>query len=154
MHVSVRLLVICESCSCNWLRCSVHTAGHRCCVINVWFSISSSALLGICCIPGMPELRHIKQQQQQQRPLPQLLSELGVCFVRLLGLLVDKINQHEYPAVSSDSMTSLSAFLDHPALLDLLQRQSRTDCMPLHLAVLSIFAVHNCSASARWQRRC
>eukprot|EP00775_Hariotina_reticulata_P004156 gene4156-4404_t len=54
---------------------------------------------------------------------------------------------HEYPAVSSDSMTALSAFLDHPALLDLLQRQSKTDCTPLHLAVLSIFAVHNCGSS-------
>jgi hypothetical protein len=84
-----------------------------------------------------------RRQQQQQQTLGQLLSNVSICYVRLSGLLFDKINQHEYQAVSDNAAAALSAFLTHHAVLEGLQRQVKADSTPLHLVVLSIFAVHN-----------
>lgn len=90
--------------------------------------------------------REKQQQQQRQLPPAQLLSDLSVCYVRLSGLFFDKINQHEYPAISTNAAAALAALTGHQSLLEIMQRQPRADCTPLHLIVLSIFAVHNCSA--------
>jgi hypothetical protein len=75
--------------------------------------------------------------------MQQQLSELGTCYVRLIGLLYDRINQHEYPHVAKAAFEGLAGFLDHPQLLALLQRQRQYDCTPLHMVVLSIFTVHH-----------
>ncbi|KAF6253423.1 hypothetical protein COO60DRAFT_1643170 [Scenedesmus sp. NREL 46B-D3] len=89
------------------------------------------------------------QQRQQQHSLGQLLSEVSICHVRLSGLLFDKINEHEFHSVAASAAAALGAFLGHPAALDGLQRQVKADSMPMHLVVLSIFAVHNaCSSGA------
>eukprot|EP00879_Flechtneria_rotunda_P004686 GHRR01004950.1.p1 GENE.GHRR01004950.1~~GHRR01004950.1.p1 ORF type:complete len:1360 (+),score=644.13 GHRR01004950.1:1193-5272(+) len=96
-------------------------------------------------------LNRRKQQEQQQHPqstpLPQLSQELAICYVRLSGLLFDRINQHEFPGVCMTALAAVGSFLDHPQVLGLLHRQSRADCSPLHLVVLAIFAVHNCCGS-------
>jgi hypothetical protein len=75
--------------------------------------------------------------------MQQQLSELATCYVRLIGLLYDRINQHEYPHVAKAAFEGLAGFLDHPQLLALLQRQRQYDCTPLHMVVLSIFIVHH-----------
>jgi hypothetical protein len=67
-------------------------------------------------------------------------------------LLFDKINQHEYQAVSAHAAAALGTFLGHPAVLDGLQRQIKADSTPLHLVVLSIFAVHNACSSGSERR--
>jgi hypothetical protein len=75
--------------------------------------------------------------------MQQQLAELGTCYVRLVGLLYDRINQSEYQQVAKAAFEALAGFLDHPQLLALLQRQRQYDCTPLHMVVLSIFVVHH-----------
>jgi hypothetical protein len=75
-----------------------------------------------------------------------------MCYVRLSGLLFDKINQQEYQPVSDNAAAALSAFLSHPSVLDGLQRQTKADSTPLHLVVLSIFAVQNACSSGSDRR--
>lgn len=87
---------------------------------------------------------HQQQQQQQRQASPaQLLADLSVCYVRLSGLFFDRINLHEYPEICSNAVTALAAFTGHASLIDVMQRQPRADCTPLHLVVLGIFSVHN-----------
>lgn len=101
-----------------------------------------------CCFRyvNLLKQRQVQQQQGQGRPvltMQQQLAELGTCYVRLVGLLYDRINQHEYPHVAKAAFEGLAGFLDHPQLLTLLQRQRQYDCTPLHMVVLSIFVVHH-----------
>jgi hypothetical protein len=77
---------------------------------------------------------------------------VNICYVRLSGLLFDKINQHEYQQVSAHAAAALGAFLGHPVVLDGLQRQIKADSTPLHLVVLGIFAVHNACSSGSERR--
>lgn len=102
---------------------------------------------GLCRYDNLCKQRQLQQvpagQGRPVLPMQQQLSELSTCYVRLAGLLYDRINQHEYPHVAKAAFESLAGFLDHPQLLALLQRQRQYDCTPLHMVVLSIFMVHH-----------
>jgi len=110
------------------------------------FNLCWAACVNACRYANLCKERQLQQQEGQGRPIlpmQQQLAELGTCYVRLCGLLYDRINTHEYPRVAKDAFESLAGFLDHPQLLQLLQRQRQYDCTPLHLVVVSIFMVHH-----------
>lgn len=116
-----------------------------CCLIA--YNMCVAACVCACRYANLSKQRQLQQQQGQGRPMlsmQQQLAELGTCYVRLCGLLYDRINTHEYPRVAKDAFESLAGFLDHLQLLQLLQRQRQYDCTPLHLVVVSIFMVHHC----------
>eukprot|EP00877_Chromochloris_zofingiensis_P010721 jgi/Chrzof1/5902/Cz16g20030.t1 len=75
-------------------------------------------------------------------------SNVAVRFVRLAGLLFDRINMDEYISVFNKAFAALQAFMDHPGTAELLSRQPRADATPMHLVILSIFTVHNVDAHA------
>jgi hypothetical protein len=77
------------------------------------------------------------------RPAPQIAADVAARFVRLSGILFDRVNAEEWPAACSAAFGSLSALLAHPAARDALGRQPRADAAPLHLVVAAVFAVHN-----------
>jgi hypothetical protein len=78
------------------------------------------------------------------RAAPQLVAEVAARFVRLSGILFDRVNAEEWPAASSAAFSALSGLLAHPGARELLARQPRADAAPLHLVVTSVFSVHNC----------
>ncbi|GAX73413.1 hypothetical protein CEUSTIGMA_g865.t1 [Chlamydomonas eustigma] len=69
-----------------------------------------------------------------------LMADLSYLFVRLLGMMFDRINLDQYEEVASTAFKVLNkALLEDGGCRELLQKSQPFDNFPLHLAVLSIF---------------
>ncbi|KXZ47758.1 hypothetical protein GPECTOR_33g640 [Gonium pectorale] len=74
-------------------------------------------------------------------------ADVVVRFVRLHGLLFDRINLDSLPDVLAAALKDLNTFLGHAGCRAMLQKAPEADQMLFHLAVMSVFAVHNVSPS-------
>ncbi|WIA42128.1 hypothetical protein OEZ86_009400 [Tetradesmus obliquus] len=109
------------------LRAVYHYARSLCVGIPFWTARENLLLLFEQNRARYGEFAAQRRQrpQQQQQQLGQLLSDISICYVRLSGLLFDKINQHEYQPVSDAAAAALGSFLSHQLLLDGLARQAQ-----------------------------
>ncbi|EFJ46697.1 hypothetical protein VOLCADRAFT_92921 [Volvox carteri f. nagariensis] len=71
------------------------------------------------------------------------VADVSVRFVRLHGMLFDKINLHQFPEVLAAAMHDLEALLGHPGCRTILQKAPEADQLLFHLAIMNIFSVHN-----------
>ncbi|GIL96517.1 hypothetical protein Vretimale_2313 [Volvox reticuliferus] len=74
------------------------------------------------------------------------VADVSVRFVRLHGMLFDKINLHQFPEVLAAAMRDLEAMLDHPGCRAILQKAPDADQLLFHLAIMNIFSVHSVAA--------
>ncbi|GLI69423.1 hypothetical protein VaNZ11_014032 [Volvox africanus] len=74
------------------------------------------------------------------------VADVAVRFVRLHGMLFDKINLHQFPEVLAAAMRDLETMLDNPGCRAILQKAPDADQLLFHLAIMNIFSVHSVSA--------
>ncbi|GIL48318.1 hypothetical protein Vafri_4600 [Volvox africanus] len=74
------------------------------------------------------------------------VADVAVRFVRLHGMLFDKINLHQFPEVLAAAMRDLETMLDNPGCRAILQKTPDADQLLFHLAIMNIFSVHSVAA--------
>ncbi|KAG2499552.1 hypothetical protein HYH03_002497 [Edaphochlamys debaryana] len=74
-------------------------------------------------------------------------ADVSTRFVRLAGLLFDRINLEQLGDVAGAALRDLESFLSQPSCRASLQKAPEADQLLFHLAIMAVFAVHNVAGS-------